>query len=138
MGTTSLMLVKLPRGTSCASWQASGHDLGTHALWGIPQVSHADFSLVDGDTKVRVACSGFYLFMVRDVHGGNNRKRLQLLHNSSVIAISHVTTDGSNRHCGHLVEVIHAAAGDLFSVTCEDAEYEEFCSNLSAVLLQRA
>jgi len=131
----SLLLLRLPGTTSCASWQATGH-VDCLLKWGLPQIQSEDFCTSPDGVHVQVARDGVYLVTVRAVHGGNSRKVLRLLHNSTTVAACHATTDGIHRNAGHLVEAILAVAGDTLSVTCQD--FVEDCqasSNFSIVLL---
>merc|ERR1712232_329137 len=134
--STNLMLVKLPCETSCAAWWATAHIGDSIEVWGAQQLHHKDYCTMDSHTKIRVARGGFYLVMVRVVHGGNSRRKAQLLHNSSIVAVSHVTTDGFHKNCSHLIEVVHAFAGEYLSVTCEGPVVTELYGNFSIVLLR--
>jgi len=130
-----LQLVRLDSHTSRASWQATGHE-GSIAKWGKLLLQHDDYSTSDNGTKIQVVCKGCYLVMVRLVHGGNRHKKLDLLQNSVCIARCLVSTDGSHRNCGHIVEVLEAGASDTFSVEGESLEDDVLYSNFSIIRLQ--
>jgi len=98
------------------------------------QVSNDDFCAVCNDSHIQVARDGVYLVAVRAVHGGNSRKVLRLLHNSTTVAACHATTDGIHRNAGHIVEAIMAVTGDTLSVTCDDFVCQA-STNFSILLL---